>query len=154
MQLQLQKKSFQEKKLQSCKIFTASHKLQISNGGNKDAPKLCLHCCKYLNPPSRSQAPLSGGKKKCGRLGHLEPHNRERNFICFAIALTCIRLRLKVLETSWAFVSLIFISFQMQLKKLSPQIQTKSSSLLTKIRRRQAKCNSPKISAKQCQFLS
>lgn len=56
----IKKKSFQEKKPQSCKIFTASHKLQISTGRNKGDPMLC----KFLNPPSSSQAPSPVGKKR------------------------------------------------------------------------------------------
>lgn len=111
MQLQLKKKSFQEKKPQSCKIFPASHKPQISNGGIK----MTLCCVSIVSSTSVFPA-AARWEKKCDVLGHLEPLNCEKNYICLAIALTLHQAwDWKVLDTSWGFFFLFFsIPFQTQ----------------------------------------
>lgn len=113
------KKLFQEKKSQSCKIFTASHKFQMSNGGNRDDPMLCLHCCKYLSPASSSQAPLPGGNKNlAGSPQGTSQQQVELHLPCHSSDMHQA-WDYKVPETSWGFCfAIISIPFQMQLKKI------------------------------------
>lgn len=153
----LKKKAFQEKK-KTHKIFTASHKLQMSSGGHKDDLMLGLHCCRCLDPSSSSQSPLPAGRRNLGKrqLGPVKAscQQEELNLPCHSPDLHQA-WNWKVLETSWGSCTpFIFISFQMQLKEKAPQTQTKSTSLVTKVRERHAKCNSAKISVKEPQFWS